>query len=251
MRTNETNPLVVLGMRIHGGALIEQAMSTRAIILADLDRLKAEHLLGDADIAELDALINAVHQGIEDRAVAASEVRLQTNAKKTAKDELLAARRRITACINRAFWMKPELREYRQDTYHGPSTTKIGADLSRKLAFAKQHVAVLAKVGAGKDYLDQVETKLRTFVNSAGAQEAAQVSMPESTRQFHEAKGRLYLAVKNMNNAGRALHANDSFAASKYTLTLFRRRDKNRPTTNQAETTTETPVTSIATTKAA
>jgi hypothetical protein len=40
--------------------------------------------------------------------------------------------------------------------------------------------------------------------------------LPDNTRAFCEAKGRLYVVIKDINNAGTALHAGDLEAAAKY-----------------------------------
>ncbi len=52
--------------------------------------------------------------------------------------------------------------------------------------------------------------------------------MPDGTRTFCEAKGRLYFLIKDMNNAGRALHSSDPEAAARCNLKLLYRGGKNK-----------------------
>jgi hypothetical protein len=64
-------------------------------------------------------------------------------------------------------------------------------------------------VGVTAAFLAKVEAEVRALEQSSGAQEAAIAQLPASTRAFCEAKGRLYLAIKDINSAGQALHAGD------------------------------------------
>ena len=99
--------------------------------------------------------------------------------------------------------------------------------MNRKLAFAKKYEAELAPVGAGKDFIAKLEPKLRAFEADAGAQEAARVALPDSTRAFCETKGRLYFLIKDIISAARALHAAEPELAAKYNLkVLYRRGNK-------------------------
>jgi hypothetical protein len=79
-------------------------------------------------------------------------------------------------------------------------------------------------VGAGKDFLDQLESELSALETASGAQEAAIASLPDNTRAFCEAKGRLYFILKDIINAARALHNKEPEAAAKYNLKLLYRR---------------------------
>ena len=63
----------------------------------------------------------------------------------------------------------------------------------------------------------------------SSAHEAAITRLPANTRAFCEAKGRLNFVIKDINNAGRALHAGDPKAAAKYNLrVLYRRSGKSK-----------------------
>jgi len=217
-----------VGYRLRGGALVEQAGQIKTLATAELDRLKQEQLLDDADIAELDAAVAKVLAGLHDRAVATGEAHLQTAEQATAMHDLKADRRRLTECVVRSFRHRPELRDYQGGTYHGTTIAAFCTDLNRKLAFAKKYEADLAPVGAGKNILDKIETKLRAFEADTGAQEAGIASLPDSNRAFCEAKGRLYFLIKDIINAARALHAAEPELAAKYNLKVLYRRGNKR-----------------------
>jgi hypothetical protein len=226
-------------------------MATRTTVIADLEQLKARKLQGDNDIANLDGLIAEAHRVLEARTLAASESRVQTHTKTIALQDLKADRTTLLNCFQSAFWNTPELTEYQRDTYQGKSTAKFCADLSRKLTFAKKHVEVLKTVGADQEFLTRLETKLRALEASAGSQEALLNALPENTEQWNICKGRLYLALKRINNAGRALYPKDPVSAAKYTLTILRRHDKAKTAPTTETPTNEVTIPNIIPTKAA
>jgi hypothetical protein len=80
----------------------------------------------------------------------------------------------------------------------------------------------------------------------SGTQDAALAQLPESTRAYCEAKGRLYNLIKDIISAGQALHAADPEAAAKYNSKLLYRRpsrgkaEAEAPGTGTVGTTTAT-----------
>jgi hypothetical protein len=225
MADMERSTAVEVGYRLSGGPLIEQANATKTTALADMPALKAEELLGDQDLDNLDALIADVHKGLEDRTAAASEARAQTVGQATALRDLKVDRRRLGHCMERAFRGKPELAQYRQNSYRGVSVALTCNDVNIKLAFAKEHQTQLTRVGATAAFLAKVEAEVRALEKTSGVQDATLTQLPESTRAFCEAKGRLYNAIKDINSAGHALHAGDLQKAANYNLKeLYKKR---------------------------
>ena len=223
-----TNLLERTGHRLHGGMLIEQAMAMRSIALADLAGFKAEGLLGDADIANLDVLIAQTHAQLEERTRNQTTANLHGTQKADIFRDLRAGRLRLNNCMESILWGKPELAEYRQGTYHGETIGRLCADVARKLAIAKQYVEQLESIGAGKAFQEKLEATLRTLETHGGQWEAAITALPEGTRKYNECKGRLFQVVRRITRAGRSLHAKDPLAASKYTLAILSRRNKTR-----------------------
>jgi hypothetical protein len=230
MTESERSAAVELGYRLSGGLLIEQANATRTIAVADMPAFKAEGILADTAIANLDALITQVHKGLEDRATAASEARAQTAGQAAAVRDLKVKRRRLDHSVDRVFRSEPAQALYRQHNYRGASVAAICNDMNIRLAFAKEHAAQLAPVGINAAFLSQLEADIRALEKTSGSQDAAISQLPESTRQFCEARGKLYAAIKDINHAGHALHAGDLEAAAKYNAkVLYPRRGKAKP----------------------
>jgi hypothetical protein len=227
----EKSVAAAVGYRLRGGYLVEQGTEIKALALAEIERFKQENLLSEVEIANLDQAIAVVIKGLHERTIASGEAHLQTAEQATAMHDLKADRKRLIECVIRAFRHRPELIQFRQGTYQGSTVSGFCTDLNRKLAFAKEHESELAPVGAGKDFQAQLETKLRALEAGSGAQEAAIASLPDSTRAFCEAKGRLYFFIKDIINAARALHNKEPEAAAKYNLKILYRRGgaKARP----------------------
>ena len=243
------NLLERTGHRLHGGMLIEQAMAMRSIALADLAGFKAEGLLGDTDIANLDTLLAQVHAQLEERTRNRTTANLHGTKKIGIFRDVKAGRRRLTNCMESILWGQPELSEYRQGTYHGENLGRLCADVARKLAIAKQYVEQLEPIGAGKAFQEKLEATLRTLETHGGQWEAAITALPEGTRKYNECKGRLFQLVRRIIRAGRSLHAKDPLAASKYTLAILSRR--NKPRAPAGKTSSPAPEVEIGQSKAA
>ena len=99
-------------------------------------------------------------------------------------------------------------------------------------------------MGATAAFLAKVEAEVRALEQSSGAQDAAITQLPASTRAFCEAKGRLYLAIKDINSAGQALHAGDLEEGAKYNLkVLYPRARKSKGEVTGMGTTATTTTT--------
>jgi hypothetical protein len=114
-------------------------------------------------------------------------------------------------------------------------------DVNVKLTFAKEHQAQLAPTGVSPEFLSKMEAQVRALEQTSGAQDAAVTQLPESTRAFCEAKGRLYNAIKDINSAGHALHAGDLLKAASYNLKVLYGKQggggKKKPEENPGPTT--------------
>jgi hypothetical protein len=207
-----------------GGALIEHALAIKAVAQADLPALKAESLLKEEDLAQVDPLVAEVHKGLEDRTASTIEARAHTNNQAGALHTLKSDRRRLGHCVDRAFRGAPELAVYRQGSYYGSSVAATCTDVRRKLAFAKEHPEPLARVGVTPAFIAKLESEVQALEQLSGTQDAALAQLPESTRAYCEAKGRLYTLTKDIISAGQALHAADPEAAAKYNSKLLYRR---------------------------
>jgi hypothetical protein len=171
-----------------------------------------------------DAAVAEVLKGLKDRSNGATEAHLQTAAQATELHDLKAERRRLSESVVRVYRHRPELLQYNQGTYHGTSVSAFCTDLNRKLGFAREHEAALAAVGAGKEFQDALEAKLRALEADSGVQEASLARLPDGNRAFCVAKGRLFFIMKDVINAARALHNKDPEASAKYNLKILYRK---------------------------
>jgi hypothetical protein len=217
-----------VGYRLRGGPLVEQAGSIKTLALSEMPQFKQEKLLDDPDIVYLDDAIAKVVKCLQDRTTTSAEAHLQTADQVTAMEDLKADRKRLMECATRVFRHSPELLQFRQGGHQGSSVSALCTDMTRKLAFAREHESELGRVGAGKEFLDRVEVKVRALEASSGAQEAAISNLPNNNRAFCIAKGILYFAIKDIINAARALHSKNPEGAAPYNLKLLYRKAANK-----------------------
>jgi hypothetical protein len=216
MDDTERKAAVEIGYRTPAGPLIEHALAIKTIAQADLAAFKAEGLLKEDNLAKADDLISEVHKGLEDHTTASNEARTQTAGQAAALRDVKVARRRLGYLVDRAFAGKPELAQYRQSSTRSSGIAATCTDVNTKLAFAKERQTQLAPFGVTAAFLAQLEANVRALEQSSGSQNAAIAQLPDSMRAFCEAKGRLYLAIKDIISAGHALHAGNLEAAAKY-----------------------------------
>lgn len=235
---------VDIGSRLPGGPLVEHALAIKGLVQADMPAFKAEGLLTEEDLAQVDPLAAEVTKGLENQATSTIEARARTNTQAEALHDLKDDRRRLGHCVDRAFRGEPELAVYRQGSYYGSSVAATCTDMHRKLAFAKEHPEPLARVGVTAQFIAKIESEVRTLEQLSGAQDTALAQLPESTRAYYEAKGRLYNLTKDIISAGRALHSKDPEAAAKYnSKLLYRRAGKVKVETEGTGTTATTTTT--------
>jgi hypothetical protein len=169
----------------------------------------------------VDAAVADVLKGLQDRSTADGEAHLQTAGQATSLHDLKADRRRLIECVVRAFRHRPELAQFRQGTYQGSTISAFCTDLNRKLAFAKEHEAELAPVGAGKDFQTKLETKLRALEADSGAQEAAIACLPSAQTQFSTVRPRMSPASRAASSVTRMAPSSTAVAAIRRSMSAF------------------------------
>jgi len=232
---------VTVGYRLSGGRLLEQASATRRAALGDLDALRWEGLLREADILNLDALVDVVHASLQDRSIADADARASASEQGSALHELTSDCTRLGHCVRRVFRHRSELSRFPQGSFNEDNVSALCSDLNGKLAFAREHETELAQVGINREYLTKVQARVRALEESARLEGAALASLASSVRSYCENKGRLYFAINDINDAGQALHAADFEAAAKYNLQALYRTAKSKPA--EVAMTTPAPVT--------
>jgi hypothetical protein len=230
MSKPDRTPLEKLGYYMNEADLIEQAKVIGSIALTELDLFKAQNLLTEDALTNLNMHIVAVQNSLQTRTLAVTEVRMATRDQARAHRKLQEESRRIALCVKRQFRARPELTRFGQGGYRGRNIGKFCTDLVRRLAFAKEHVAELTPKGATTEYLMAVENQTHDLENASAKKEATTRALPGVTRQLNEAKGRLLLDILDIANAGQSLHAGDRASAAKYNLKILRRRGKAKVT---------------------
>jgi hypothetical protein len=190
-----------------------------------------------------------VTKGLENQATSTIEARAHTSNQAVALHDLKDDRRRLGHCVDRAFRGAPELAVYRQGSYYGSSVPDTCTDMHRKIAFAKEHPEPLARVGVTPAFIAKLESQVAALEQLSGTQDAALAQLPESTRAYYEAKGRLYNVIKGIISAGRALHNRDPEAAAKYNSKLLYRRSGRSKAEVEVEATGTTATTTTTTEK--
>jgi hypothetical protein len=216
MDDTERKAAVEIGYRTPAGPLIEHALAIKGIAQADLPAFKAEGLLNEEHLAKVDSGVGDVHALMENQTNANNEARMQTAGQAAVLREVKIGRRKLGHLVERAYAGKPELAQYRQSSTRSNGIAATCTDVNEKLAFAKERQAQLSPFGVTAAFLAQLEANVRALEQSSGSQNAAIAQLPDSMRAFCEAKGRLYLTVKDIISAGHALHAGNLEAAAKY-----------------------------------
>jgi uncharacterized ParB-like nuclease family protein len=84
--------------------------------------------------------------------------------------------------------------------------------------------------GKGVEALIAEGTALAASLGEANAAQSVAhgKALPEAVASFYQEKGRLYYALKAINDAGHELHAADPAAAAKYNLSILHRKAAKR-----------------------
>ncbi|MDI7270101.1 MAG: hypothetical protein QME96_19100, partial [Myxococcota bacterium] len=93
----------------------------------------------------------------------------------------------------------------------------------------------LAGMGKNAQALLDEGVRLQAALATAdAAQEVKRLStLPAKVRDYYAAKGRLYVGLKVINDAGHELHASDADAAGRYNLKILYRRGTKAGTTDK------------------
>lgn len=212
------------GLRSPGRNLVDQANATIKLAADDLKALKGEELLDDKELKDARDLVAAVDAGLKDRTVAEAEARTFTGAQDDLLRKMKVLRRKLRSAGARALRGSTDLDEFNQRTARGSSIPRLKEEVKAKLAIVARNAEAFKSKGAGPRFVALVEKTLADLETADAAQEASLSSLPPATREFSEKKGRLYYAVKDLNDAGRSLYADDVEKAARYNLRILYRR---------------------------
>lgn len=213
--------LVRHGTRLRAEHLVQQVAYTLEVANADGAGLWGLLVPGYAD-AVRDAM-RSIELRRHDKTVAAEESRLATLTQNDWVAEAKVWRRKAAASARRA--------------------TRFGKEMPDKLLRISGASSVQALLGQLTDMVDLLEhhsadipgpvraliTEGRNIVHRLSSADAKQeakrlAELPRAVRAYYADKGRLYLALKAINDAGHQLHAADAPMAARYNLAILHRR---------------------------
>ncbi len=216
--------LIEIGYRLRGGHLLQQAGYTLA--LAQQEGAALEAALPQGFLADFAAARAEVEQGLSSRANVVAEAKDSTRIQNETLRRAREWRRRVSAVARMA--------ERSGQPVPGELIAIGGSmrSVPTALQSAKQIVGLLessAKLFEAFPLYEAVLGEGENLVAALGAADATQEhkrlsDLPQAAQGFYAAKGKLYVAIKMVNDAGRALLAGDVASASRFNMSILYRR---------------------------
>ncbi len=200
---------------------MEQAGTTIKLAEADHAALLAEELIEPDELAAATAALEAVKAGLTDRGIKESEARSHTELQDDLVRKLKVLRRKLSSAMRRAARGTAALKAYEKGTARGAGVADLMKDILAKLGAAAPLVG--AKKGPKPSLIEAVKKAAADLEAANSAQEAAIKKLPADFRGFCEKKGKLYEAIKDLNDAGQGLYADDLLKAAQYNMKLLYR----------------------------
>lgn len=213
--------LVAIGLRLSGGYLVRQAGYTLGIAAAEGPEL--EKLLRPGFLAEVANAGDAVAKAMQDRAIAAADAKLSTDAQNEGIRELKVWRRKVAKHTRRALLSGAKIPEELTNLGRAQAVARILAEANKTLGLLTEHAATIETMCPGTQSLIEEGHRIYDIAGKAdSAQEQSRTAdLPASVAEFSAKKGDLYLGLKIINEAGLQLHAHDPQNASKYNLSIL------------------------------
>jgi len=214
--------LVAIGSRIRTGYLTEQAGYTLGVAAADGKALT--DLLPDGLVDEVKQNVADLDTARQDRALVAAESKDAGRGQVQAFREAKAWRRTVTGRATLAKRMGkpiPDGLVRRTSTASGPALTAQVVEMVRLLETNLDLIP-----GAGKDELLAQGKALVVQLHATETDHEVKRlnELPDSVQALYVKKALVYTGLKMIHDAGRALHAADPLAASRYNLAILHRR---------------------------
>lgn len=214
--------LVEVGGRLRTDYLLEQTGYTLGVAAKDGKPL--EDLLPSGYLGEVLDRQRRVQKGMEDRTLIRAESKLATSIQHQTVRKSKVWRRKLVRRAMRAARLGAELPDKLlsySSVQDGPALVTQIAEMTR---LAEANRASLHGTG-----IDELLAEGRAFVAALGTSDADQEQkvlkeVPDALQRYYEEKGRLYVGLKVINDAGHELHADDPEAASRYNLSILHRR---------------------------
>lgn len=216
--------LVAMGERLRGEALLAQARYSLDLAAGDGDDLTA---LLPADFvpaaAELAAAIGSL---LADPALGAADAGLSRAGADDGVRDAKVWRRRLVERAVRAQRFGAKLPSELVQLGRAGAAGPLALQLRGLAKLATDHAAELGKAGPDPAALVAEGAALAdVLARAVRDREVRSLSeVPAAARRLSADKGRLYFALKALNDAGHELYAHDPVGAARYNLTLLYRR---------------------------
>jgi hypothetical protein len=214
--------LMLAGSRLRSDYLALQLGYTLGLAREDGERL-AELL----PPGYLDALEEAGRKFEElraDKKLIAEEAKEATRAQNQAFARAKSWRRRVSARAKRAARLGEEMPD---QLLRFSSARTVPAVVGQMTEMLKLLESVKDRLpGAGADaFIAEGREILSALASADSLQELKRLNdLPQAVKEFYKQKGRIYYAIKAVNDAGRELHEGNPAAASAYNLMILHRR---------------------------
>lgn len=212
--------LVKLGRRLQVPSLIRQARVTHD--LASADDPVAQRA-GAAFLAELKSATDRLEALLSDKDVALVVARSARTRQDDAVHRAVQWRREFTQLAKVAILRGIKMPRAAAVAGKATSPKKVEADLLRLVAIGHEHRSALASCGVTSDLLAQGKA-LAAEVRAADIEQEMlfRAKRSAAVRRMWETAARVYLAVRQVNAYGRAVHADDRVAARAYNMDLLK-----------------------------
>jgi len=214
--------LIAAGGRLRADYLALQGEYTLA--LADSEREAISALLPPGYLDEFERELKKLEEQRSDRKLIAEESKEATRAQNIAFSRAKSWRRKVSKRAQRAARLGEEMPEVLLRYGSAKTVPAVAGQMNEMLKILE---AVKDRLpGAGADALLSEGREIFTALTSADArQEKKRLDeLPRAVKDFYEQKGRIYYAIKAINDAGRELHENNPAAAAAYHLSILRRK---------------------------
>lgn len=224
----ERKDYVRIGVRFNGARLSEQAGYSLGLAR---DEAQILALLGITPerTTQWEAFRTQVETGSRDRGISRDEAVALTGVQNAHARNGKMYIRRVLQIAGNAFAEEPgTFDEFTKIPRPQQSLPKLLEAVNRLAELSTKYASQLSAWGGanlaaeGRGLLDQIKTV-------DAEQERKITSLPTQTEDYYVAKGRLFLAIKQINRAGKTAHIADKVAADRYNLDILYRHTGRKP----------------------
>jgi len=216
--------LIEAGQRYRAGFLLEQGGYTLAV--ARQAGPQYEALLPQNFMTEAEAVQREVEKGLRDRTNVAADAKDSTRVQNEVLRRTREWRRKMVAVGRMAQRAGVNIPEALTTIGRGGASVPAALrGLHEAVGLLKEHATDFAPFPLYDAVVGEGESLATALAGADAEQERKRLSdLPKTVLDWYAAKGRLYTAIKMMNDAGRALYAGDVTMAARFNMEILYRR---------------------------